>query len=213
MNGKLVRKLNEPLLAKDQNLVKKRREQIIKSSIKLIIEKGFHRMTTREIAKECGFSIGTLYEYIQTKEDVLYHVCNAIYEEVSNRLEQYLEENQSGGLERLKEAIAAYFLVVDEMKEEILVMYQEAKTLPKEALSHVLQKETEMTMMFENIVRDCGKSLGLTEQEVKMIAHNILVKGHMWTFRGWALQRQYTLAEYTEIQTNLILDRFVQERI
>ena len=39
--------------------------------MKLFKKKGFHRATTREIAKEAGFSIGTLYEYIRTKEDNL----------------------------------------------------------------------------------------------------------------------------------------------
>ena len=57
---------------KDESLIEKRREQMIRGAVKLFKEKGFHRTTTREIAKEAGFSIGTLYEYIRTKEDVLY---------------------------------------------------------------------------------------------------------------------------------------------
>ena len=55
---------------------------MIQGAVKLFKEKGFHRTTTREIAKEAGFSIGTLYEYIRTKEDVLYLVCDSIYDEV-----------------------------------------------------------------------------------------------------------------------------------
>ena len=78
---------------KDQDLVKKRRDQMIEAAITLFKEKGFHRTTTREIAKESGFSIGTLYEYIRKKEDVLFLVCDSIYEEVQERLESamYLE--------------------------------------------------------------------------------------------------------------------------
>ena len=49
---------------------------MIKGAVTLFKEKGFHRTTTREIAKAAGFSIGTLYEYIRTKEDVLYLVCD-----------------------------------------------------------------------------------------------------------------------------------------
>ena len=67
---------------KDESLIEKRREQMIRGAVKLFKEKGFHRTTTREIAKEAGFSIGTLYEYIRTKEDVLYLVCDSIYNEV-----------------------------------------------------------------------------------------------------------------------------------
>ena len=55
---------------KDERLIKKRRDQMINGAVKLFIEKGFHRTTTREIARAAGFSIGTLYEYIREKEDV-----------------------------------------------------------------------------------------------------------------------------------------------
>lgn len=56
-----------PSSIKDEVLVIKRRNQMIKGAVTLFIEKGFHKTTTREIAKASGFSIGTLYEYIRKK--------------------------------------------------------------------------------------------------------------------------------------------------
>src|SRR6185312_16086467 len=88
---------------KDESLIEKRREQMIRGAVKLFKEKGFHRATTREIAKEAGFSIGTLYEYIRTKEDVLYLVCDSIYNEVHTRLSSLTI--QEGTVEGLRSAI------------------------------------------------------------------------------------------------------------
>lgn len=199
-------KKSVPSMVKDPQLVKKRREQMIKGAVRLFIEKGFHRTTTREIAKESGFSIGTLYEYIGSKEDVLYLVCDAIYEEVSDRLTLQLDTN-SRGMERLKRAIAAYFQVVNDMQDEVLVMYQEAKSLPKEALPYVLQKEIEMTEMIEKVIQDCVAEgvLELNEAQIKLTAHNILVQGHMWTFRRWSIQKLFTLEQYTTLQIEQLL--------
>lgn len=195
-----------PTLVKDPELIKKRREQMIKGAVRLFIEKGFHRTTTREIAKESGFSIGTLYEYIRSKEDVLYLVCDAIYEEVKNRLAHHLDTN-SQGITRLKKAVSAYFQVIDDMQDEVLVMYQEAKSLPKEALSYVLQKEVEMTEMIEQVIRDCVSEgvIFIQDAQVKVVAHNILVQGHMWTFRRWQIQKQFSLEEYTNLQIEQLL--------
>lgn len=194
-------------MVKDQQLIKKRREQMIKGAVNLFKEKGFHRTTTREIAKESGFSIGTLYEYIGSKEDVLYLVCDAIYEEVRDRVDEYLETTNAKGLDRLKEAIKSYFKVIDEMQDEVLVMYQESKSLPKEALPYVLLKELDMTNIFEKIIRECVEQniLDLTENEIKMTAHNISVLGHMWTLRRWSMRKLFTLEQYTELQTQQIL--------
>lgn len=191
---------------KDERLVQKRRDQMIKGAVHLFKQKGFHRTTTREIAKSAGFSIGTLYEYIRQKEDVLYLVCDTIYDQVRDRLEKDIDLKQ-GTIESLKVAIANYFRVVDEMQDEVLVMYQEAKSLSRDALPYVLQKEIEMVGMFEKVIEGCVEKgeISLLARERELLAHNIFVQGQMWGFRRWALQRNYTLDEYIEVQTNLIL--------
>ncbi|KYG29266.1 TetR/AcrR family transcriptional regulator [Alkalihalobacillus trypoxylicola] len=195
-----------PSMVKDQQLIKVRRAQMIKGAVKLFIEKGFHRTTTREIAKEAGFSIGTLYEYIGSKEDILYLVCDDIYMEVSKRLKKQLSENGTH-LERLKQAITSYFHIIDDMSDEVLVMYQETKSLQKDALKYVLEKEKEMVEMMQNLIQQCIQSgeLTMNEQESKLLAHNILVQGQMWTFRRWSIRKLFTLDEYISIQIKQLL--------
>lgn len=190
---------------KDERLVKKRRDQMIKGAVTLFIQKGFHRTTTREIAKASGFSIGTLYEYIRTKEDVLYLVCDSIYDQVSERLQKNLDPNV-GTLESLRLGIADYFKVVDEMQDEVLVMYQEVKSLSKDALPYVLKKEIEMVNMFEKAIKHCVENgeIKLSEEQIKMIAHNIFVQGQMWAFRRWTLKKMYSIEDYIQLQTDLL---------
>jgi len=191
---------------KDERLVKKRRDQMIKGAVALFKQKGFHRTTTREIAKAAGFSIGTLYEYIRTKEDVLYLVCDSIYDHVSERLQEDLAV-EKGTLESLKLGIADFFQVMDEMQAEVLVMYQEVKSLSKDALPYVLKKEMEMVAMFEELLTRCVENgeLTLSKKQIELVAHNIFVQGQMWGFRRWALRRLFTLEEYIVMQTEVLL--------
>jgi len=191
---------------KDESLIEKRRNQMIRGAVKLFKEKGFHRTTTREIAKESGFSIGTLYEYIRTKEDVLYLVCDSIYEQVNVRLSDL--EGQDGTIEGLRSAIDHYYRLIDDMNDEFVVMYQESKSLPKDALQYVLTKETEMVSLFEERIRKCVQSgeMHLSEQEIPLAAHHIVVQGQMWAFRRWALHKSYTIEQFTKIQTAFLLN-------
>ncbi|MFJ7831549.1 TetR/AcrR family transcriptional regulator [Peribacillus sp. NPDC097264] len=190
---------------KDERLIEKRRKQMIKGAVNLFKEKGFHRTTTREIAKASGFSIGTLYEYIRTKEDILYLVCDFIYDEVREKLQREIEQSD-GTLDSLKLTIAYFYQVMDEMQDEVLVMYQEVKALTKDALPYVLNKEIEMVGMFEKVITNCVKNgeLHLTKQQISLVSHNIFVQGQMWSFRRWALHKRFTLQEYVEIQTELL---------
>lgn len=191
---------------KDEKLVALRREQMIKGAVQLFKQKGFPRTTTREIAKAAGFSIGTLYEYIRTKDDVLYLVCDSIYEHVKERLEEVVC-TEKGSVESLKIAITNYFKVMGELQEEVLIMYQEVRFLPKESLPYVLEKEFQMVGMFENILEQCTENgtFTLNKKEIQLLAHNIFIQGQMWGFRRWALQKLYTLEEYTEMQIRYVL--------
>jgi AcrR family transcriptional regulator len=189
---------------KDEQLVKMRRDQMIQGAVALFKQKGFHGTTTREIAREAGFSIGTLYEYIRTKEDILYLVCDRIYDQVSEQLQGM--DLEKGTLQSLKIGIAHYFRVVDDMQDEVLVMYQEAKSLSKDALPYVLKKELEMVGMFETLLKKCVENgeLKLTPPQVHLLSQNIFVQGQMWGFRRWALQKSYSIDEYIECQTSLL---------
>lgn len=191
---------------KDESLIEVRRKQIVEGAMKLFKEKGFHRATTREIAKEAGFSIGTLYEYIRTKEDVLYLVSDNIYNEVVERLSSF-PSNFGGSIQELKEAIRQYYKIIDSMVDEFAIMYQETKSLPKEAQKYVLGKESEMVSLFGQILKNCVHSgeMTLTDKEIYLIANHIVVQGQSWAFRKWALHKKYTIDEYIDMQTKLFL--------
>jgi len=64
---------------KDKQLIEIRRMEIGKTAVELFVRKCFHKTTVREIAQKFGMSVGTLYEYIRTKEDILYLVCDYIH--------------------------------------------------------------------------------------------------------------------------------------
>lgn len=195
-----------PSLIKNQRLVEQRRRQIVQGAVDLFVRKGFHKTTTREIAQACGLSIGTMYEYIQSKEDVLYLVCDYIHSELESRLTEAIREEDSGR-ESLKKAIAQLFRVMEEMSDYVLLIYQETKSLPKTTMKYVLRKEEEITGHFEQILQKGIRdgTLSLSPSSVKLMAHNIMVMGQMWTFRRWSLARHYSLEEYTRLQTALLL--------
>lgn len=201
-----------PSAVKNQALIRERRHQIIHGAVELFVRKGFHKTTTREIAQACGLSVGTMYEYIQTKEDVLYLVCDYIHSELESRLRAVIAEEDTGK-DSMKKAMGQLFRVMGEMNDNVLLIYQETKSLPSEAMKYVLQKEEEITSLFERIlekgIRD--GTLCIDSSSVKLMAHNIMVLGEMWTFRRWALHRYYTLEEFTRRQTALLLNELIMD--
>lgn len=188
---------------KDEQLIVKRREQIIKAAISLFKTKGFHKTTTREIAETSGFSIGTLYEYIRQKEDILFLVFEAIHNDANRRLKEVIDLEEPS-IEHLVTVIESYFRLMDGMQDEVIVMYQELKSLQKETREYILQKERDMIQMLKQVIVSCTPHY-IAELDAELLANNIFVHGQMWGFRRWALHKQFTLETYTERQIHFLM--------
>ncbi|MCM3078733.1 TetR/AcrR family transcriptional regulator [Brevibacillus invocatus] len=56
---------------KDENEMTEKQKSILRASIKLFAEKGFHASSTSEIAKEAGVAEGTIFRHYKSKKDIL----------------------------------------------------------------------------------------------------------------------------------------------
>ncbi len=196
-----------PTQVKNQALVEQRRRQIVDAAVTLFIAHGFHKTTTRQIAQAAGISIGSLYEYISTKEDVLYLVCDAIHDEIEHGVAEALERAKQGN-NPLAEVIREYFMVCHRMNDHILLIYQETQSLPSKWRRLVLENEIRITGIFTGVLAKLmatGKMPRISSRQLDLMAHNFSVLGHMWTFRRWFLANHYSIEEYIEFQTRNIL--------
>lgn len=204
-----------PTQIKDKKLVTRRRRQIVDASVELFMEKGFHKTTTRQIAKAAGISIGLLYEYIATKEDILFLVCEAIHAEMHAAVTEALERSEEG-LHPLAVAIRDFFWVCHRLSDHLVLIYRETHSLPPNWRKKVLKNEEKMTALYINVLKTLikrGELPQLKESVIKLAANNISVLGHMWAFRRWMLSTSYTIDQYIEIQTGFILSRCQQKTV
>ena len=207
MNLKASTSKEIPTLVKNPALVAQRRRQIVDAAVNLFIENGFHKTTTRQIAQAAGISIGSLYEYIATKEDVLYLVCDAIHAEIEHGVAEALERARNGQ-NPLAEVIREYFMVCHRMNDHILLIYQETQSLPDKWQRVVLENEIRITGIFTRVLAGltaAGDLPRIPPRQLDLLAHNISVMGHMWTFRRWFLANHYTIETYIDFQTRSIL--------
>ena len=87
----------------DAALVQRRREQIVSAAVELFSAQGFYRTTIQEIARKAGVSTGLIYQYAQTKEDVLLLALMFVMERFRRELEASREGSEP--LSRLYAAI------------------------------------------------------------------------------------------------------------
>ena len=50
--------------------------------------------------------------------------------------------------------------------------------------------------------------INLAENNLELAAHNIVILGHMWTFRRWYLAHHYSIEDYIKLQSDIIFGMF-----
>jgi AcrR family transcriptional regulator len=198
---------------KNKELVKERRRQIVDAAVPLFIDRGYHKTTTRALAQATGLSIGSMYEYITTKDDVLYLVCMAIHAEVEHGVMEALRRPLEVKA-AVAEVIREYFLVCDRMSDHLLLMYQVTHFLPPKWQQKVLEAELRITDIFIQAIvelKERGHLVSLDNDTINLMGHNISVLGHTWAFRRWYFGKHFTIEQYIEQQTDFIM-RFLADK-
>lgn len=69
-----------------------KRQHIIETAMSMFDEYGFHNTPTSKIAKRAGISVGTLFNYFPTKEDLI----ESIYQSIKAHTKEYFLSNLDG---------------------------------------------------------------------------------------------------------------------
>ncbi len=197
---------------KNKDLVRKKERQIARAATKKFIEKGFHKTSVREIAKEAGLTIGNLYDYIDTKDDILYLAYKEIYAEWSDSL---LKDPKilaiSDPKEQLCKAIESLFDIYNRSRDLIILAYRETKSLQKDHLKDVLGQESRLVEYFEQIIRR-GVEIGSFRNTDAALAANIIAfLLALVPLRGWNFMNNYKEQDVMEFTRNFIINGILEK--
>jgi TetR/AcrR family transcriptional regulator, cholesterol catabolism regulator len=192
----------------DSDLVTLKRDEIIARATKVFVKKGYHQTSMRELANGIGMSIGSIYHYVGSKQDILYLIINTAV----NRPEQWKDNitaslNAADATQVLKAFIEAYYTMADQAHNITLFTYQETRNLDRkwqELIREAASKDVDVCAM---IMQKGVESGEFKIDNVPLMAHNVIVLGHLWAVRWWHLSKICTLDEYIKEETDLILGR------
>jgi AcrR family transcriptional regulator len=185
-----------------------RRGQIIDAATQLMEDRGFHEMSVNALAKEAGLSVGTIYQYVKDKTDILLLVIVDILEAYRHDVPEAME-GQSDPVERLAAGFAAYCRIVDSRRYATVLAYRESKTLPVEGRETIMDLEIETTGLLQECLDEAvAKSLVLP-CDTQLVAHNLTVLAHAWALKHWHLKKHLDLETYIARQMSLTVKAIV----
>lgn len=86
---------------------KTRKEEIIRIAAKLFKEKGYNAVTMRDLAKEMGIKAASLYNHINSKQEILSEIIISLAEQFTNEME-IIKNSKESSIDKLKKIVALH---------------------------------------------------------------------------------------------------------
>ena len=120
-----------------------RREQILKTALKLFAAQGFDATSTRQIAKEAGIAEGLIFHYFPTKASLLAAILDN-RRSFRSELRAILEGAQGRPAPEVLREVASGWLATLRRDAELVVLFITAQTNPEvnEAMQQVIGEGT-----------------------------------------------------------------------
>jgi AcrR family transcriptional regulator len=194
MARKILRpaKKSNPLI-RDRDLLQQKREAVAEAAFELFLKEGFHRTTTRDIARRAGVSSGAPFTYFKDKEEILFHIVSKEQDLAGEQLvttlsRQIAEATRTNAdpEEVLKSVFATFLHSVDVMRRFILLAYQETKSLNTETRQALMARERRLQALIGEAIRYGAEQGRFAPDNIELKAHNIMVLAHAWATRHWA---------------------------
>ncbi|WP_322013867.1 TetR/AcrR family transcriptional regulator [Paraburkholderia sp. J12] len=171
---------------RNAELVAERRAAIVKAAVRVFSERGFQAARTRDVGIAANLTQGTLYNYVRSKEDLLYLICDELVCARMAGLEAALREVDDPK-ERLVRAVRANIQTSIDYPEHTLLVFRENHGLPPEARDAIRHRIGEHIEQTKQLLLDATEA-GYCRFENAHIAANICTfLPSMIPLRQWSL--------------------------
>lgn len=167
-----------------------KRRNIALSCRELLLEHGINSLTISQIAKTAGVGKGTIYEYFENKEDIVFEIITTFIAEHEKRLLALVFEAIT-----TKEKLFNFFYILfeDELARKQLKVYKEFLAIsltsePEEMLTFSTQCHVKFTMILTQIIEagriggEIAKDKPISVSSLMLFATGLVVDSRLSDF-------------------------------
>jgi AcrR family transcriptional regulator len=150
-----------------------READLLRTAIRLFRERGFHATSMQDLAEGLGMNRGSLYHYIDSKDDLLWSIVSGALRQLDDQLRPILEA-EAPGRERLRLAIAAHLAFAAEHADELSLVQVELRSLSPERRATIVERRDAYERMWRAAISAAIAEGTLRPVNVRLAAIAIL---------------------------------------
>lgn len=197
----IFRENRHSIKIKKEETVVRNLVNIFNATLKLSNEKGFRTMTLRDLCAETGLSMGALYSYISSKDELL-DIIQSQGRRITEKVLMERINSADGPRERLSMAVHTHLYLSEVMQKWFFFSYMETKNLDRRVHGSAKEAELFTEKIFVDILIQ-GKEGGLFRQgDPVLTASMIKAMLQDWYLKRWKYKKRNISVE--EYATNVV---------
>ncbi|HEY5854222.1 MAG TPA: TetR/AcrR family transcriptional regulator [Aldersonia sp.] len=144
---------------------------------RLFYEHGYEATSLRAVAAEVGIQVGSLYNHISGKEELLTEILVSVMDELLDSVNTAVEAAGPGAVDRFEAAVKCHIRYHAEHARSVFIGNTELRSLGEKDLEAVLTKRGEYERLFVTLVKNVAKETGADILDAKLQAYSVLAQG------------------------------------
>lgn len=171
----------------DRELTEMKQRQIVEGAGSVLFEKGFHGTSIRDIAAACDMSMGQLYHYISSKDDILFLMHLYTQEQWHRCLAAAGFDQITDPVEKLEHGLRISMRHISENRAVYKFIFTESKYLDREHLRKALDLDDQNVVGFYRHLLSELPGGGIAGREADLAANLVAFTCTFLALRGWNL--------------------------
>ncbi len=154
-------------------ITRPRESELWAAATRLFRQRGYHATSMQDLAEALGMNRGSLYHYIDSKDDLLWSILNRTFDLLEERVVRLLQ-GDAPPLGRLTDAIHAHLRVAADHADEMSLIQIELRSLNPERRTQLIERRDAYEAAWRGAIAAGVASGAIREVDVRLAGIGIL---------------------------------------
>lgn len=155
-------------MAKAKLEMLERRPDIVATALRIFSQRGYEATSVRDIAEEVGLLKGSLYHYIDSKDDLLYVILLRVHSELASQWAAVEKEVEGGDVERIEAFIVSHVTYITDNLDGIGVFLREFRSLDTRRRRQIIRKRDQYEAVLHDLIESAAPTSVYRDLDVSM---------------------------------------------
>jgi AcrR family transcriptional regulator len=188
--------------------LQRRREEVLDAAAHVFFQKGYDAATTEEIADRLDILKGSLYYYVESKDQLLFEIVREVMQDALAKQEEAASAPGTA-IDRLRAAIVTHVLHLTKNRTRAAILLHEYRALSEPRRRAVREMLERYTRLIEGLVRSAQKKGSVRKDIDAMVATMTILGAVNWPYRWYSPRGALSAGEIAEQIANILIEGLV----